>query len=485
MITLPSDITLTFVDVLTPLAEGYFITRTWTATDACGNAADCDQVITVNSCELTITDPCLCVDDATIIDLDAGTGGDDGHFTETVAISNGGNPIPLIPGIEFVVTILNGGYEMNPNPAPEVPIALPTNLVWVETAPGSGVGFYQLSFFHTDGLGYDITIEQRVIATGQLLQVFSISNNCEYPNPVFDPVIEDLYCPDDLAFNLGGIDLGGLGSDVVSFEIDNIVVTQLDPPNLSVGLHTLVMTWDGAAGTNDGSGTAANPNEPGCIQTVQKVFEVNDTEPPVISCPGNLTIDCTADTSPANTGTATATDNCNTAPVITFVDAIAPGTCPQEMTITRTWTATDGIGLTAVCTQTIIVDDSTPPVIVCPPNQVLTCFETTPAPFTTAADFIAAGGVISDDCTTNLDEFTVFTQNADNGGDNCPGNANIVTRTYYIQDACGNTSTCEQVFTYLESVQAPVITSVLPTCYKYCGSLANPMEIGYYLRCRL
>ncbi|MGZ8238820.1 MAG: class I tRNA ligase family protein, partial [Methylobacter sp.] len=44
--------------------------------------------------------------------------------------------------------------------------------------------------------------------------------------------------------------------------------------------------------------------------------------PPVISCPGNVTIECTASTLAANTGSATATDNCSV-PVITSSDVIA------------------------------------------------------------------------------------------------------------------------------------------------------------------
>jgi hypothetical protein len=41
---------ITFSDVTTPgvCPEGSSVTRTWTATDACGNAASCQQTITIN-----------------------------------------------------------------------------------------------------------------------------------------------------------------------------------------------------------------------------------------------------------------------------------------------------------------------------------------------------------------------------------------------------------------------------------------------------
>jgi hypothetical protein len=120
-----------------------------------------------------------------------------------------------------------------------------------------------------------------------------------------------------------------------------------------------------------------------------------------------------------------------------------------------------------------LVGDTTPPVITCPPSQVLSCFETLPTGIVTGMDFIAAGGTISDNCP---EPYTVYSQTTTNGGDNCPGNGLTATRTYYVADQAGNTTTCTQTFTYLESTQGPVVTSILPTCFKYCASLANPMD---------
>lgn len=118
--------------------------------------------------------------------------------------------------------------------------------------------------------------------------------------------------------------------------------------------------------------------------------------------------------------------------------------------------------------------DITPPTITCPPNQTLTCFEGVPAPFYDINDWIAAGGTYTDNCPPN--GVTIINVNDSNGGDNCPGNGLILTRTYTVSDEAGNAATCTQTFTYLESTQGPAITSILPTCYKFCASLANPEE---------
>ena len=391
----------TFTDALSPLAQGYLITRTWTTTDNCGNLLSCEQSITVLSCEPQLMDPCSCLNNASAIDLDTGLGGDDGQFSELVAITGlNGAPIPANPLITWQVFSSSGGvdaFAATPvAPAQTAGMLIPDG---TELFYNPVTGHYELPFYHYDGVGYSLSVQQFVNGMpGQILG--PISNNCVYPNPVFDPVLQGLYCPDAPAFTLGGVDNSGLGADAVSFTIDGNAATQLDPSALSVGFHTVIMIWDGAAGTNNGSGTMANPNEPGCEQSVQKVIEVNDTEEPVITCPPDVTIECDEDSSPANTGMATVTDNCNTAPALTFADMITPGACPQESTITRTWTATDGIGLTASCVQIITVEDTTAPVPVC---NTITIFLSTAGQYTvTQADIDAIAAGSMDNCDADF-----------------------------------------------------------------------------------
>ncbi|MDT0554382.1 HYR domain-containing protein [Patiriisocius hiemis] len=106
--------------------------------------------------------------------------------------------------------------------------------------------------------------------------------------------------------------------------------------------------------------TDENGNTSTCLATVTII----DSTPPVIICPADLTIECDDDPSPANTGMATATDNCDTAPVITFTDVVVAGV-GSNSTITRTWTATDANGNASSCDQVIEVVDTTPPTPVC------------------------------------------------------------------------------------------------------------------------
>jgi len=84
-----------------------------------------------------------------------------------------------------------------------------------------------------------------------------------------------------------------------------------------------------------------------------------DTTPPSITVPPNVTLEAPADTTPSNTGTATATDAVDPSPTIShsdaeFLDAQGIGT------ITRTWTATDYEGNSSLGDQVITIEDTTP-----------------------------------------------------------------------------------------------------------------------------
>ncbi len=90
---------------------------------------------------------------------------------------------------------------------------------------------------------------------------------------------------------------------------------------------------------------------------------VQDTTPPDITCPADVTVLEGAPTDPAATGMASASDTCNSTPTVTFSDVVTPDNDPSTPlveTITRTWTADDGC-YTATCDQVIYVEAEEPP----------------------------------------------------------------------------------------------------------------------------
>ena len=196
-------------------------------------------------------------------------------------------------------------------------------------------------------------------------------------------------------------------------------------------------------------------NESSC----QYIIRVVDNENPIITCPADVIVDCEDDKSPANTGTATAIDNCTATPsiVITFADISTQDVDPANpghynYTITRTWRATDLAGNVSECDQIITVQDFTSPAITCPGDITIDCEDDSTPTGTgtaTATDNCAAAGNITITFTD------VSTQDAD------PANAGhynyTITRTWRAADPSGNFTTCIQVIT-VQDVTAPVIT---------------------------
>jgi hypothetical protein len=92
-------------------------------------------------------------------------------------------------------------------------------------------------------------------------------------------------------------------------------------------------------------------------ETTKKGFMVTvaDVTDPVVTCPIDVVGIWGDDTTPTGTGMATAVDNCDPAPVVSFTDVIIPQAGPgtPEQIIQRTWTATDCTGRQSACLQTI------------------------------------------------------------------------------------------------------------------------------------
>lgn len=201
-------------------------------------------------------------------------------------------------------------------------------------------------------------------------------------------------------------------------------------------------------------------------QECTALVSVRDSNAPGITCPADASVACNADTTPAATGRATATDECNPDVTVTHSDLETPGACPQARTITRTWTATDSCGNSASCTQTISVTDTTAPMIVqCPGYIQVTCEQGTDPSMT---------GVPT--ATDNCDPAptATYSDSVDNG--QCPI-ASIITRTWTVSDACGNTATCLQTIK-VRDTRRPVLTCP-PDRTINCGESKQPSNTGY------
>ncbi|MEO1624981.1 MAG: hypothetical protein AAFV25_07470, partial [Bacteroidota bacterium] len=341
---------------LDPTAGGPgVITITYTFTDAngCSNTATSD--IDIIDCAVSITDPCSCLNNATVIDLDNVTGGEDGQFSEIISVvDNQGGMLPA--GQTWTVTAATGAFDANNIPAvgmqsAGVPVATDGS---VTLTYNMTTGTYELPFVHVDGQGYSISVVGPFPLGSPVNSTITIGNSCQYPNPVFDPVLPDVICTTDPAILLGGTDTNGNGSDAISFTIDGMAATSFDPAGLAPGNYTVVMTFDGADDGNSGISPdgGTTPASPGCIQTVQKVVSVNNI-PPTLACPADdfgLPMGCNP-TVPAAATTFNIAGMMNPDPALPTVDggcgtiALSSSDAMSDLdctrTITRTYTATD------------------------------------------------------------------------------------------------------------------------------------------------
>ena len=197
----------------------------------------------------------------------------------------------------------------------------------------------------------------------------------------------------------------------------------LDP---CVGSGTVTNTW---------SVTDCAGNTTVYMQTVT----VDDTTPPVLSAmPDDLTVSCHADI-PGDPG-VTATDNCGESLTVLFNQSPL-GSCPGDDVITNTWTVTDCAGNLTTYTQTITVNDNTPPLLSAMPASItVDCLADVPGD---------PGITATDNCGETLTVIFVQTTPGPCNGDD------VITNTWTVLDCAGNQTMHEQVVTIIDNI-API-----------------------------
>lgn len=197
----------------------------------------------------------------------------------------------------------------------------------------------------------------------------------------------------------------------------------------------------------------------GNYSTATQTISVSDTTKPLITPPAPVTVACASDVPAPNTSLVTVSDNCssNSAISVTWVsDDISNQTCANKYTITRKYKATDACGNYATATQIITVNDNVPPVVVAPPPvNGGECATEAPAPFTTIAQIINAGGQVSDNCSPNSK--LVLTLLSNNTTGDC-GTGISVNRVYEIKDECDNKTTFTQILYIIDNTPPTIVS---------------------------
>ena len=449
------SVVLTFVNTTTPgsCTNNYSVTRTWTATDACGNSSTATQTINVEDINppvisslpapstaectgtpsfatATATDDCDSSPSLTFTNTTtAGTCG--GNYTVTrtwTATDACGNSstasqtITLTDNTAPVIASLPAPSTISCSTAPSFASAIATDACDASpsltfsnaTTAGSCSGYYSVTrtWTATDACGNSSTSSQTINVQDITPPVIS-----SLPSP------STITCTSTPSFATATATDACDGSPSLTFS--NVTTSETCSANYSV-----TRTWT----ATDACGNSS---------TASQTINVQDLTPPVISSlPAPSTIGCTSTPSFA---TATATDACDGSPSLTFNNVTTAGTCSNNYSVTRTWTATDVCGNSSTASQVINVQDITAPVIASLPAPSTINCPATPSFVTATA---------TDECTGSP---TLTFSNVTTAG-SCANNYSV-TRTWTATDVCGNSSTASQVIN-VQDITAPVIASL-------------------------
>ena len=168
-----------------------------------------------------------------------------------------------------------------------------------------------------------ITVHDDVAPDIECLANLELNCQSEIPDPDPDSVITEDNCEGVVSvIYVGDIDNGGAGCIG-----DTLVVER----------------------TYRATDECGNSSE--CIQIIQIVDDVD----PILTCPPDITINCSESIEPINTGLPSYSDNCGILD-LEYVDDVQFVDCEQTGIVTRRWVVFDLCGNTDTCFQEILVE---------------------------------------------------------------------------------------------------------------------------------
>lgn len=374
--------TMNVIPVLMQVTTGsgcsYTITRTWTATDNCGNTSTASQVITVSDNVATVF---------------AGV-------PPSISIS-----CTQVPAAPVVTAMDNCAGQMD--------------VTFEETSSGEGCNYQVIrTWTAIDPCGNQVTASQNIFSNDNTPPAWanvpaSITLSCVAAvPPVGSPTATD---------NCSGV------ANTFFFEF-----TESTPCGSII--HRNWQAIDGCG--NIGMAT-------------QNITVTDNTAPTLVNTPSPI-VEVTCDNIPP-VALVSATDACGDVS-IAFSEQIILSGCPY--TLRRTWTATDECGNASAFIQNIYVTDSTAPVLMnVPSNATITC----------GSEIPAATLLATDNCTPVLS--VEMTESI-----TWEGCTQTISRIFSTYDLCGNVATATQVITVTDD-EAPVLSGMPEDIEVSCGDI--------------
>jgi hypothetical protein len=375
---------------------------TVTVTDAAGNSATC----TTNFVVVDATPPVVTCPMLDPVPADA-------------------NCMAAVPDIRGLVIAMDnctpaGGLTITQNPAPGTVVGLGTTVITVTV---------------TDAANNSATCTTNFVVVDATPPVVTC--------PTLDPVPADANCMAAVP------DIRGL---VMAMDnctpVGGLTITQNPAPGTMVGLGTTVITVTVTDAANNSATCTTN-------------FVVVDATPPVVTCPANITAECSSPAGAVVNFMTTATDNCDPNPVVTCTPP--SGSTFPIGTTTVTCTARDMSNNTSMCSFTVTVVDTTPPVITCPANITAEC--------------MGMGGAVVEFVATATDtcDSTPTVVCTPPSGSTFP--LGTTTVTCVATDDNGNSAMCSFTVTVVDTI-APVVMITSPTeGQRFCPSTTTMITV--------
>ncbi|MHC5111461.1 MAG: HYR-like domain-containing protein [Planctomycetota bacterium] len=431
------------------------ITRTWTATDDCGNQTSDSQVLLVMDdtapilagvpadvtleCDslplpatVTASDNCSeaivdfeefseaggCSGEAMILRTWTATDDCGNSDSQTQIITLEDTTAPTLIGVPADTTV---ECDSIPDP-PEVTAEdnCSTPIVTLDedftAGEGAGKGTIRRTWTATDDCGNQ----------NSQIQLITVIDSTA-------PVLIDV--PEDITVECDDIPAAAEVTATDNCAVPSVTLEETSEPGECEGRLTIVRAWTAV----DDCG-----NE---VSGQQIVSVVDTSAPSLANFPGDSTVSCDDIPAPAD---VTATDNCAPAH-IDFSESAEPGACVGETIITRVWTATDACGNQESRVQSLLAQDVTAPGFSSEPaDTTAECDDVPPAETLTASD--------------NCDEGVAVTLDEVSTPGSCDGEYEIL-RTWSTADDCNNQSTVEQLVSVSDTTGPQISLVSDPTKY--------------------
>lgn len=450
------------------------VTRTFVVVDTCGNSDQCQQIINIDDTTPPTVDcpPQINLEACGVYDLGS---------------------IAAVGNMEY--------SETNRN-------VTPADLINIGGNAWDSCGVVTMYYYDSQSGSCPITVMRTFVA----IDFCGNQNQCILNITIDDTTDPTISCPATVNLSACGVyDLSSIpaaGNLEYSETFRDITLAELQAlggaANDNCGIDSLYY-FDSQTGTCPIVITRTFRVVDSCENRVECTQQITIDDPtnPTISCPANETIegcseaDLATATQVANLEYSevprlitlaelqslggTAGDNCGIDSLY-YVDSRS-GSCP--LIITRIFTVVDSCGNRASCTQTIQVDDTTNPVLSCPPDADIEACDITDLDTSlvlgnlgysettveiTVAQLQAANGDVTDNCV--IDTLYYF----DSRTGSCPV---VITRTFVVMDSCGNSDQCVQTIRIYDTTD-PIISCPPSVTIEGCDVtiLATSIEVA-------